>query len=151
MKTNILFPYLKPLCIALLFITFTGCDKSESDTDTYTITVSAFTQDGSGDYVDSGNTLIFHSTEECQTWSRTAAGDSHSADSHLHYNAAANVDFNNNTTTFSWTEYGPELDQSAIEATCEAANDGVSKTVDDESYYQDKPTLYLKITDLVKN
>ncbi|NOQ75037.1 MAG: hypothetical protein GQ574_23695 [Crocinitomix sp.] len=148
---NILLPCLKPFCIALLFITFIGCDKSDSDTDTYTITIGAFTQDGSGDYIDTGNTLIFHSTQVCQTWSRTAAGDAHSADSHQHYNAASDVDFNSNTTTFSWTEYGPELDEATIEATCAAGNDGVSKTVDDASYYQDKPTLFLKITEVVKN
>ena len=57
----------------------------------------------------------------------------------------------NSNTTFSWTEYGPELDQESIEMTCGAAAVGVNKTVNNLSYYQDKPNLYLKIINVVEN
>lgn len=54
-------------------------------------------------------------------------------------------------TTFSWTEFGPELDQESIETTCSDAIGGVNKTVTNSSYYQDKPNLYLKIISVVEN
>jgi hypothetical protein len=60
--------------------------------------------------------------------------------------AAASISYNHTDTIFSWTEFGPELDQSAIDATCSAGLNGKSKTVNTTSYYQDKPNVYLKIT-----
>lgn len=126
-----------------------NCTKS-TDT-TFTITVGAYTLDTSGNYEFTGNELVFHSHEECETWSRTAPPDAHSSTSHLHYNAAADKNYDPGTTTFSWTEYGPELDQQAIETTCSAGIDGASKTVDNQNYFQDKPNLFLKITSVIEN
>lgn len=149
MKQNLFTASFNVICIVVLALSLESCDKSDSGS--YTITVGAYTLDGSGNYIFTGNELIFDSNEECQTWSRTAAADAHSTASHQHYNAAADVSYDNGSTTFSWTEYGPELDQQAIEATCSNGNNGVSKTVNNSSYYQDKPNLYLKITSVVEN
>jgi hypothetical protein len=55
------------------------------------------------------------------------------------------------TTTFTWIEYGPEIDQQGIEATCNGGIGGVSKTVDNQNYFQDKPNLFLKITSVIEN
>ena len=126
---------------------FTSCNKEDSAK--YSITVSAYTLDGDN-YIYTGNDIIFNSNEECQTWSRTAAADAHSTDSHLHYNAAANVSYDNSTSTFNWTEYGPEIDQASIDATCNAGTDGAVKSVNNSTYYQDKPNLYLKITNVIE-
>lgn len=128
----------------------TGNVAGTDDDAALTIIVGAFTLDGDT-YLDTGVELIFASEGECQTWSRTARGDVHDAASHEHFNAAANVAYDRDSATFSWTEYGPELDQSSIEATCSAGVAGVAKTVDDNSYYQDKPNLYLQIVNVVEN
>ena len=77
--------------------------------------------------------------------------DLHNSSNHLHYNAASNVDYNSVDTILIYTEYGPELDQNAIENTCATAVGGVTKTVSNNTYYQDKPNVYLKITEVVKN
>ncbi len=135
--------------IFLFIITLIGfaCDKSTDEptnSEAVTITVGAFTE-SNGVYTATGNVLTFDSETNCQTWSRTAQGDAHSSSTHLHYNAAADVSYNSTDTIFSWTEFGPELDQAAIEATCAAGLNGVSKTVNTSSYYQDKPNVYLKI------
>lgn len=122
----------------------------ENDNTSWTITVGAFSLNN-GVYTALGNELIFDSKEECQVWSRTAQGDNHDSNSHLHYNAAADVSYDDNSTTFSWTEYGPETTQASIESTCSNGANGVSKTVDNTSYYQDKPNVYLKITSVVEN
>jgi len=124
-----------------------SCSKDEG----YTITVSSYTKDTAENYINTGNDLTIISDQECQTWSRTAQGDSHDPASHLHFNAAANVSFNDQTNTLSWTEFGPELDQATIESTCAAAINGADKIVNDQTYYQDKTNLYLKITGVVKN
>jgi len=143
------------LTLAILVFSLYTCSKDDDTTSnetgtTWTITVGAFTLDN-GSYIATGNELIFNSKEECQTWSRTARGDNHNPNTHLHYNAAANVSYDNNSNTFSWTEFGPELDQTSIENTCSNGTNGVNKTVNDYSYYQDKPNLYLKIVDVVEN
>lgn len=148
MRPNSKLSIITVLSFVLLSLSFGSCNKSDS----YTITVEAYTKDGDGNYIATGNELIFYSDQECQTWSRTAAGDTqHSMDSHLHYNAAANVSYDNETTTFHWTEYGPEIDQESIDATCSAGVDGINKSVNNTTYYQDKPDLYLKITNVVEN
>lgn len=116
--------------------------------DAWTISVGAFTLDGDT-YVDTGIALTFDSKAECQTWSRTAQGDAHDSDSHPHFNAATDASYD--AKSFSWTEYGPELDQASIEATCAQGTGGVTKTVDENSYYQDKPNLYLKLIGAVQN
>lgn len=135
--------------VLALFIAFVHCTKS--DEATYTITIGAYTQDSLGNYQFTGNELIFHSEEECEIWSRTAPPDAHSSESHLHYNAAANKQFDFNSMTFSWTEFGPELDTQTIESTCNEGMNGTRKTVNDQGYYQDKPNLYLKITQVAEN
>lgn len=144
MRNNILLIMIT--CMGIL-ICQSGCDKDTSTTDdgSYTITVSAFTL-SNGIYSATGNDLVFDSEASCQTWSRTAMADNHSSSTHLHYNAADNVSYNATDTTFTWTEYGPELDQSAIETTCSNGSNGVTKTVNASSYYQDKPNVYLRIT-----
>ena len=149
MKTQHLLSTLTIIYLAIFVLSNTSCNKSDSES--YTITVGAYTQDSIGNYIFTGNELIFDSNAECQIWSRTAPGDSHSSSSHLHYNAAANVSYDESNTTFSWTEYGPELDQESIETTCSNATGGVNKTVTNSSYYQDKPNLYLKIISVVEN
>lgn len=149
MKTQNIFSNFTITFTAVFVLCCSSCNKSNLGS--YTITVGAYTQDSAGNYLFTGNELIFDSNEECQTWTRTAPADSHSSSSHLHYNSAANVSYDNSNTTFSWTEYGPELDQESIEMTCGAAAAGVNKTVNNLSYYQDKPNLYLKIIDVVEN
>lgn len=137
-------------------VSFLACEKEENSTieennnSSFTITVGAFSLDN-GVYTALGNELIFDSEEECQTWSRTAGADIHDSNSHLHYNAAADVLYDKNSTTFSWTEYGPEADQATIETTCSNAVSGISKTVNSTSYYKDKPNVYLKITRITEN
>jgi len=136
-------------CALPLFLVLTQCATTEATT--YTITVGAYTLDTSGNYEFTGNELVFHSHEECETWSRTAPPDAHSSTSHLHYNAATDKNYDHVTTTFTWIEYGPEIDQQGIEATCNAGIGGVSKTVDNQNYFQDKPNLFLKITSVIEN
>ena len=142
--------------IILLVVSVLACKKEDKpaiegdDNTSWTITVGAFILNN-GTYTALGNELIFDSKEECQIWSRTAQGDNHDSNSHLHYNAAASVSYDNNSTTFSWTEYGPETNQTSIENTCSNGSNGVNKTVNNTSYYQDKPNVYLKITSVVEN
>lgn len=139
------------LLIIIAIILIGSCNKEESQNQgTYTITVSAFSLNN-GIYEYTGNDLVFQSEGDCQIWSRTAMPDLHSNSNHLHYNAASNVDYNSVDTLLIYTEYGPELDQSAIENTCATASGGVTKTVSSATYYQDKPNVYLKITEVVKN
>ena len=149
MKNNLINPFLT-LSLIVSVLTISSCNKDEeNDATEYKITVGAYTLED-GNYIDTGNELIFNSNEECQTWSRTAGADLHSADSHLHYNAAASVSYDNSSTTFNWTEFGPEIDQTSIESTCSSGLGGVSKSVNNSTYYQDKPNLYLKITNVVE-
>ena len=135
----------------VVIILFGACSKEEDANEgTFTITVSAFSLNN-GIYEYTGNDLDFQSEGDCQVWSRTAMPDQHSSSNHLHYNAASNVDYNSLDTILIYTEYGPELDQNAIENTCATAVGGVTKTVSSTTYYQDKPNVYLKITEVVKN
>ncbi|MBL4648507.1 MAG: hypothetical protein JKY03_02165 [Aureispira sp.] len=156
MKTTTPTTLLSTNFIALLFalsLITIACNKTKNDpvttpiitTPGFTITVGAFSENN-GVYTALGNELIFDSSEECQTWTRTAQSDAHNSATHSHYNAAANISYNHTDTIFSWTEFGPELDQSAIDATCSAGVNGKNKTVNTTSYYQDKPNVYLKIT-----
>lgn len=143
------------LITTILIINLLGCSKDDSGVEeinstSWTITVGAFSLNN-GIFTALGNELIFDSKEECQVWSRTAQGDNHNSNSHLHYNAAADVSYDNNLIIFSWTEYGPEIIQASIENTCSDGVNGVSKVVNDYNYYQDKPNVYLKITNVVEN
>lgn len=152
---------LRILTIFLFLTSFMSCTDEDEPTEnelteneatniTWTITIEAFTL-ADDTYTSTGKTLIFDSKEKCQTWSRTANGDDHNSNSHLHYNAAANVNYDNTSVTFTWTEYGPEIDQISIENTCSNGVNGITKTVNNKSYYQDKPNLYLKIVSVVEN
>ncbi|MDG2418921.1 MAG: hypothetical protein P8M17_08020 [Saprospiraceae bacterium] len=143
------------LITTILIINLLGCSKDDSGVEeinstSWTITVGAFSLNN-GIFTALGNELIFDSKEECQVWSRTAQGNNHNSNSHLHYNAAADVSYDNNLIIFSWTEYGPEITQASIENTCSDGVNGVSKVVNDYNYYQDKPNVYLKITNVVEN
>ena len=143
------------LITTILIINLLGCSKDDSGVEeinstSWTITVGAFSLNN-GIFTALGNELIFDSKEECQVWSRTAQCDNHNSNSHLHYNAAADVSYDNNLIIFSWTEYGPEITQASIENTCSDGVNGVSKVVNDYNYYQDKPNVYLKITNVVEN
>lgn len=143
------------LITTILIINLLGCSKDDSGVEeinstSWTITVGAFSLNN-GIFTALGNELIFDSKEECQVWNRTAQGDNHNSNSHLHYNAAADVSYDNNLIIFSWTEYGPEIIQASIENTCSDGVNGVSKVVNDYNYYQDKPNVYLKITNVVEN
>jgi hypothetical protein len=138
--------------IILMGVLVFSCSKEEEEAtpiivaplDSKTITVVIYTED-SGVYTSTGKTLLFNSKLECQSWSRSNKADGHSSNIHLHYNAAANIDFNETDTIFSWSEYGPELDQASINTTCENGQGGVIKTVNTTSYFQDK-NVYLRIT-----
>lgn len=153
MKKNKL---IKTSLLVGLMVSFFACTEKEesipeqNESSSWTITVGAFNLNN-GVYTALGNEFIFDSEEGCQIWSRTAQGDSHDTDSHLHYNAATNVVYDPNTINFSWVEYGPEIDQASIENTCSNAVNGVEKTVNDTGYYQDKPNVYLKITSVIEN
>ena len=107
------------------------------------ITVGVFSENN-GVYVPTGSELVLDSKLECQTWSRSALADGHSDASHLHYNAASNVYYDNTDSTISWVEYGPELDQCSINSACDRGVGGVSKSANTATYYQDK-NVYLKI------
>ena len=126
-----------------------SCKKDT--TEWYTVTIGVYSKDSSENFIDTGKELVFNSFEDCQIWSRTALPDTHSSDAHLHYNAASNVYLDLGTSSFTWTEYGPELDESSIETTCMSGIDGMIKTVNDLDYYQDKPNVYLKIKSIIKN
>ena len=140
----------------ILLITLTtvimSCNKEEfihTEGDQYSIVVGAFKL-SDGEYTATGNKLIFKSEGDCQIWTRNAQADNHSANKHLHYNAATDVVYSYKTKTFSWTEYGPELDSTAIDSTCNTGIDGVRKTVTNIGYYKDKPNVYLRITSVTE-
>lgn len=80
----------------------------------------------------------------------TAQGDGHDSGSHDHYNAAKNTVYDESTETISWNEFGPELDQAAIDATCEAGTGGATKTANKTDYSVDK-NFYLQIKSVVEN
>ena len=131
-----------------LFLTIAGysCEKETNSEDSYTITIAAF-ELVNGIYTNTGNTITFNSVGDCQTWSRTSNDTIHGNNgSHLHFNAAKNVNYNAADSIISYTEFGPELSQEDIDAVCSNnSQNGVDKVVTASSYYQDKPTLYLKI------
>lgn len=139
----------KLFCVVFLLVIVLACSKDEEVagelmSEASKITIGIFTEDN-GSYTDTGKTLVFDVTTACQTWSRTASGDAHDANSHLHFNAAADATYSSSPSSFSWTEYGPEIDQTTIDSTCGAGQNGVTKTVTSTAYYKDK-NVYLKIT-----
>lgn len=140
-----------------IVLIFSGCKKEEeenvdptnNDTASYTVTVGVYILNGST-YEDQNKDLTFVTQEDCQSWSRTAQGDGHNSASHDHYNAAKSTSYNSDTETITWTEFGPELDQSSIDATCSAGNNGATKTANKTDYSVDK-NFYLKIKSVVEN
>ena len=120
--------------------------------ESYTITAGVYTLT-EGEYVDTGKILTFDSHAECQVWARDAQADVHSDKVHDHWNAAGDVhfDYDDVNSVFTWTEYGPELDAETVEGLCVNKEDGVTKTIDETNYYQDKTNLYLKIINIVTN
>jgi hypothetical protein len=134
----------------------TGCSKDEVEPTnnnvtslSYTVTVGVFILN-SGTYVDQNKDFVFETQEACQSWSRTASGDNHSTSSHYHYNAAENTTYNTTTKTITWTEYGPELDQLSIDATCDNGVNGATKTASQTDFSADK-NFFLKIKSVVEN
>lgn len=146
----------------LLFVglfVFTACTKEEEtpeeetpvgtqeniveEEDSYTVTVGVFILDG-GEYIDQNKDLVFITQDECQSWSRTAQGDTHTASSHDHFNAAKNTTYDVSTETITWLEFGPELNQTEIDATCEAGTDGATKTANKTDFNADK-NFFLQI------
>lgn len=108
-----------------------------------TISVGIFLLNGST-YSDANKDLVFETGEACQTWSRTAQGDKHSSSSHDHFNAAKNVTYDATTSTITWDEYGPEITQEDIDATCSKGENGALKKANSTDYTKDK-NFYLQI------
>ena len=137
------------VCIALLF----GC-KDDDTTEpavsdgSYSVTVGVFILKGST-YEDQNKDFVFETQEACQSWSRTASGDNHDDNPHDHFNAAKNTTYNSGTEIITWTEYGPELDQASIDATCNNGANGATKTANKTSYTADK-NFFLKIKSVVE-
>ncbi len=98
-----------------------------------------------GNYIDDNKDLVYITGDACQTWSRTKLeGDLHSDDPHLHFNAASNTSYDLATSAVTWTEFGPEENQTDIDATCAAGLGGATKTVNDIDYYS-QGGFYLRI------
>lgn len=154
MKTkSILSPSLLPIQILILACTllFVGCSKEEDPTSdqAYTVTVGVYILNGTT-YQDQNKDFIFETQVACQSWSRTASGDTHNSAAHDHYNAAKNTTYKASTETITWTEYGPELDQTSIDATCENGSNGATKTANKVDYTADK-NFFLKVKSVVEN
>jgi hypothetical protein len=143
----------------LIFIM--GCSsKTSSTSDTATsivnedvrfVTIGVFTQDQET-YVDTGKTLYFEVGTPCYSWTRTAQAheDNGSLEAidevHDHYNSGDNTYYENGS--FTWTEYGPEHTQETVETVCANGEDGVTKTVTSDQYYEDHGGLFLKIVSI---
>lgn len=147
-----------PFILLISLFTLLSCESDEEETPeieqtessssddsktSYTVTVGVYILNGTV-YEDQNKDLVFTTQEACQSWSRTALSDSHSTASHDHFNAAKNTTYDSDTETITWIEYGPELDQSSIDTTCENGTDGAEKTANKTDYIADK-NFYLKI------
>ena len=144
------------IILACLLI-FMSCSKDDDEIEptntstsdkSYTVTVGVYILNGNT-YDDQNKDFVFDTQEACQSWSRTAQGDKHSSSSHAHFNAAKNTTYDPSTETITWTEYGPELDQISIDATCENGSNGATKTANKIEYSADKK-FYLKIKSVVE-
>ena len=140
--------------LASIFIAVYLSAQNTDDTNhaigSHTIVAGVYTLTD-GDYIDTGRILTFDSHAECQVWSRSATADEHSDETHDHWNAAGDVFFDDINRTFTWTEYGPELDYETVEQLCLDKEDGVTKTIDETNYYKDKANLYLRIISIEEN
>jgi hypothetical protein len=158
--------------IALLSLFLFSCSEKENttqntDADTNTIedttiptdleevhfvTIGVFTKNNQGEYDDTGKTLYFEVGVPCYSWTRSA--QAHDATEYLeeeneihdHYNAGDNTSYQDGV--FTWTEFGPEHTQEAIESTCNIGEDGVEKAVTADNYYEDHGGLFLRIIGL---
>jgi hypothetical protein len=160
MKSNKLLRQLQSLTSIILLVglvILAGCTKEEEEVEptetinsgkSQTVTIGVYLLNGST-YEDQNKDLVFDTHEVCQSWSRTAQADNHSSSSHNHFNAARNTTYDSNTETISWTEYGPDLDQSSIDATCGDGSNGANKTANKTDYSIDK-NFYLKIKSVLE-
>ena len=123
-----------------------------ADEDVKFVTIGVFTKDEQGNYVDSGKTLYFEVGVPCYSWTRSAqpheqTGYLEAVDEvHDHYNAGDETSYV--AGVFTWTEYGPEHTQADVDAVCAAGEDGVTKSVTADDYYEDHGGLYLRIISL---
>ena len=91
-----------------------------------------------GCYVDQGIDLTFAFGVACDSWSRTTKKpDDFSDESHLHYNAADDMTYDQ--VTFTWTEYGPEHSQQDIDELCASGAGGTSKEASWTGYVEEPP------------
>jgi hypothetical protein len=108
------------------------CDSTTSTC----VVVGIYTQASDGSYTDENKDLTFTVGATCESWSRLAPADSHDTESHLHYNAHRDSTYTGGV--FEWFEYGPEINQADIDATCAAAQGGAKKTATSTTYTPDK-------------
>ena len=133
-----------------------ACGESKDDTAETTsppevteVTIGVYTKDEQGNYQDTGKTLFFEVGVSCYSWTRQSMPHDEIGnleaidDTHDHYNAGDNTSYIDGV--FTWTEYGPEHTQGAIDETCAAGVDGVVKSVHADDYYEDHGGLYLRI------
>jgi len=91
-----------------------------------------------GCYEDRDKDLEMDLDAACHTWSRTTTkADDHSSESHEHFNAAADMAYDQ--VTFTWTEYGPEASQGDIEELCESGVAGTAKEATWNDYVEEPP------------
>jgi hypothetical protein len=118
------------------------------DEDVRFVTLGVFTKDQET-YVDTGKTLYFEVGVPCYSWTRTAQphddnGTLEAVDEvHDHYNSGDETLYTNES--FTWTEYGPEHSQESVDSVCGDGEDGVTKTVPLNEYYEDHGGLFLRI------
>lgn len=127
-------------------------DATFPATDATVVTVGVYTQDDPDCYVDTGKTLVFEVNASCHVWTRTSQGHDINGDLeavdgvHDHFNAGDDMSYVDGV--FTWTEYGPEHNQEAIEATCANGEAGVVKSVTATDYFEDHGGLFLRIIDV---
>jgi hypothetical protein len=117
---------------------------------TVTITVGVYEMDDSGGYTALNvDPLVFDVGVSCQMWDRVArahgslGGLDAAEEAHDHFNAGDDTSWVDGT--FTWTEYGPEHSLGDAEVTCAAGVGGVTKSVTETDYFEDKPGVYLRI------
>ena len=142
---------------SVLFLSI-GCSPETSSTfdsaiaiedeDVRFVTVGVFTKD-QDTYVDTGKILYFEVETPCYSWTRTAQPHDENGnleaidDVHDHYNSGDETTYTSGS--FTWTEYGPEHTQEAVDTVCANGEDGVTKTVTWNEYYEDHGGLFLRI------
>lgn len=137
------------LYILISLITFFGCTKATiDDNKSYTVKIGVYLLVGNS-YVDQNKDLIFITQAACQSWTRTAQPDIHNSATHKHFNAAKNTTYDIINESITWAEYGPELDQASIDATCNAGINGVVKSANKNTYTSIQK-FYLKIKSVVE-